>query len=149
MVTRISVTLASASSPSTWRERRAWRRCKTSCGSARLSENPTRRCLAAAGSSRAGPRLHLQPGRISRRLQRRLNDAIRGPGVDATRLLSEGPSLQRCGDKLTVRAIKLYIDGALGSRGAALLTPYSDSPGSDGLLVNPTATLFPILTEAL
>jgi predicted amidohydrolase YtcJ len=83
------------------------------------------------------------------RIQLRLYDAIRGPGVDATRLLSEGPSLQRCGDKLTVRAIKLYIDGALGSRGAALLTPYSDSPGSDGLLVNTTATLFPILTEAL
>jgi predicted amidohydrolase YtcJ len=83
------------------------------------------------------------------RIQLRLYDAIRGPGGDARRLLSEGPSLHRCGDKLTVRTIKLYIDGALGSRGAALLEPYSDSPASHGLLVNTEATLFPILTAAL
>jgi predicted amidohydrolase YtcJ len=84
------------------------------------------------------------------RIQLRLYDAVSGPGPDATRLLSEGPpSLHRCDDKLTVRGIKLYIDGALGSRGAALLAPYSDSPDSKGLLVNTEATLFPILTEAL
>ena len=37
-------------------------------------------------------------------------------------------------EKLTVRAVKLYADGALGSRGAALLEPYSDDPGNTGLL---------------
>ena len=36
-----------------------------------------------------------------------------------------------------MRAIKLYADGALGSRGAALLDPYSDDPGNIGLLVSP------------
>jgi hypothetical protein len=36
-------------------------------------------------------------------------------------------------NRLTVRAIKMQIDGALGSRGAWLLTPYSDEPGSTGL----------------
>ncbi|HEY3258513.1 MAG TPA: amidohydrolase [Gemmatimonadaceae bacterium] len=35
-----------------------------------------------------------------------------------------------------VRAIKTYADGALGSRGAALLAPYSDDPGNTGLLVS-------------
>ena len=35
-----------------------------------------------------------------------------------------------------VRGVKLYMDGALGSRGAALLAPYSDAP-SQGLLVTP------------
>ena len=35
-----------------------------------------------------------------------------------------------------VRAIKTYADGALGSRGAALLAPYSDDPGNIGLLVS-------------
>ena len=83
------------------------------------------------------------------RIQLRLYDAIRGPGADAERLLTEGPSLHRCGDRLTVRGIKLYIDGALGSRGAALLAPYTDAPDSRGLLVNTEATLFPILTAAL
>jgi predicted amidohydrolase YtcJ len=63
--------------------------------------------------------------------------------------VSEGPSLHRCGDKLSVRGIKLYIDGALGSRGAALLAPYSDSSASRGLLVNTEESLFPILTQAL
>jgi predicted amidohydrolase YtcJ len=38
-------------------------------------------------------------------------------------------------DFLTVRAIKAYADGALGSRGAALLADYSDEPGQRGLLV--------------
>jgi predicted amidohydrolase YtcJ len=36
-------------------------------------------------------------------------------------------------DRLDIRAVKLYADGALGSRGAALLEPYSDDPENDGL----------------
>ena len=83
------------------------------------------------------------------KIQLRLYDAIYGPSADANRLLSAGPAPERCGDKLAVRGIKLYIDGALGSRGAALLEPYSDSPGSRGLLLNTTETLFPLLTAAL
>ncbi|PJB83912.1 MAG: hypothetical protein CO090_00420 [Acidobacteria bacterium CG_4_9_14_3_um_filter_49_7] len=35
----------------------------------------------------------------------------------------------------TLRGLKLYMDGALGSRGAALLADYSDDPGNRGLLV--------------
>jgi len=36
---------------------------------------------------------------------------------------------------LVIRAVKLYLDGALGSRGAALLQPYSDDPGNRGLIL--------------
>ena len=39
------------------------------------------------------------------------------------------------GDRLTIRSVKMYADGALGSRGAALLAPYSDDPGNSGLLI--------------
>jgi predicted amidohydrolase YtcJ len=39
------------------------------------------------------------------------------------------------GGRLTVRSVKLYADGALGSRGAALLEPYSDDPGNSGLMI--------------
>lgn len=39
--------------------------------------------------------------------------------------------------RLWVRAIKMYADGALGSRGAALLAPYSDDPSNVGLIVTP------------
>ena len=83
------------------------------------------------------------------RIQLRLYDAIYGPSADADRLLREGPDPQHCGGKLAVRGIKLYIDGALGSRGAALLEPYSDSSGSRGLLLNQPQILFPLLTAAL
>jgi predicted amidohydrolase YtcJ len=42
---------------------------------------------------------------------------------------------------LTIRAVKLYADGALGSRGAAMLAPYNDDPRNTGLLVTPVDEL--------
>ncbi|HEX2798227.1 MAG TPA: amidohydrolase family protein, partial [Thermoanaerobaculia bacterium] len=39
--------------------------------------------------------------------------------------------------RLTIRALKIVTDGALGSRGAALLADYSDAPGNRGLDVTP------------
>ena len=47
-----------------------------------------------------------------------------------------GPQSALYDGHLWVRAIKLYADGALGSRGAALLAPYSDEAGNSGLLVS-------------
>ena len=38
-------------------------------------------------------------------------------------------------ERLTVRSVKIYADGALGSRGARLLAPYSDAPDTQGLIV--------------
>ena len=40
-------------------------------------------------------------------------------------------------DRLNVRSVKVYGDGALGSRGAALRAPYSDKPGHFGAMVTP------------
>ena len=42
-------------------------------------------------------------------------------------------------DKLNVRSVKFYGDGALGSRGAALKEPYSDKPGHYGALLSPVS----------
>lgn len=42
-------------------------------------------------------------------------------------------------ERLTVRSVKLYADGALGSRGAWLLEPYSDETESKGFLLNDTS----------
>jgi len=39
-------------------------------------------------------------------------------------------------DRLNVRSFKVYMDGALGSRGASLLEPYSDKPGYSGFLLS-------------
>ena len=40
-------------------------------------------------------------------------------------------------DRLNVRSVKVYADGALGSRGATLKAPYSDQPGHFGAMVTP------------
>ncbi len=63
----------------------------------------------------------------------RVNAMIGGVGPLWNSFLQKGPEI---GDYLTVRSIKLYADGALGSRGAALLAPYSDDPTNTGLLIN-------------
>jgi len=49
-------------------------------------------------------------------------------------LLAEGP-YESDDQKLTIRSVKIYADGALGSRGAALLEDYSDDNGNHGLMV--------------
>lgn len=49
-------------------------------------------------------------------------------------LLAEGP-YESDDQKLTIRSVKIYADGALGSRGAALLEDYSDDHGNHGLMV--------------
>ena len=38
-------------------------------------------------------------------------------------------------DRLTIRSVKVYADGALGSRGAALKSPYTDDPKNNGLFL--------------
>lgn len=57
-----------------------------------------------------------------------------------------GPLL---GDHLTVRAIKLYADGALGSRGAWLLAPYSDRPDHVGNPIMPVSAIERIANAGL
>ena len=51
------------------------------------------------------------------------------------------PDKPEVGDYLTVRSLKLIADGALGSRGAAMLEPYTDDPGNRGLLILDRATI--------
>jgi len=44
-------------------------------------------------------------------------------------------------EKLTVRSIKLFVDGALGSRGGLLKEPYADDPENTGIQITPTDLL--------
>jgi predicted amidohydrolase YtcJ len=55
-------------------------------------------------------------------------------GKDFKALSKDGPLIGYGNDRLTVRAVKLISDGALGSRGAAMLAPYSDQANQFGLL---------------
>jgi predicted amidohydrolase YtcJ len=68
------------------------------------------------------------------RLTTRIYAMIGGLGDDFTLLSKNGPIPSRYDDLLSLRSVKLYMDGALGSRGAALLTPYSDAPANSGLI---------------
>jgi predicted amidohydrolase YtcJ len=58
------------------------------------------------------------------------------PSATRNQYLRRGPQSALYGGHLWIRSIKLYADGALGSRGAALLQPYTDEPGNSGLLVS-------------
>ena len=55
-------------------------------------------------------------------------------GVEtASRIGGKGPTPWLYDDRLRMGGVKIYLDGALGSRGAALKAPYADAPGEKGL----------------
>lgn len=70
---------------------------------------------------------------------------------DATleRYLSRGPQHGLHGGRLWIRAIKITSDGALGSRGAALLEPYNDDPQNTGLITTPYDRVRAVAVRAL
>lgn len=53
------------------------------------------------------------------------------------------------GTRYALVGVKLYVDGALGSRGAALLRPYADRPGHTGMLQHPPGALEALVERAL
>lgn len=63
--------------------------------------------------------------------------------------LERGPEIGLGEHHLTIRAIKLVADGALGSRGAALLEPYADEPTQSGLLLLSEEEIYQIARRAL
>ena len=68
------------------------------------------------------------------KLTARIYGMIGGTEKDFDALAKNGPLKTYGNDMYALRAVKLYSDGALGSRGAALIKPYSDEPHSHGLL---------------
>lgn len=74
-------------------------------------------------------------------------DVFMTPG-DSAAVLKRGPYADPTGT-VRVRGVKLYMDGALGSRGAALLAPYSDRPDTSGLLLAEHDRTLAMLRQAL
>ncbi|WP_445666504.1 amidohydrolase [Fodinibius sp. AD559] len=68
------------------------------------------------------------------KLSTRIYAMIGGAGDTFDKLAQDGPITSYADDLLALRSVKIYGDGALGSRGAAMLEPYSDDPGNTGLL---------------
>ena len=65
------------------------------------------------------------------------SDLVAGAGADPglAAALENGPDRDWAHGRFKLGMVKFYVDGALGSRGAALLAPYRDDPGNRGLLV--------------
>jgi predicted amidohydrolase YtcJ len=71
----------------------------------------------------------------------RLNVMIYAENKELEKRIADYKILNYGNNHLTVRAIKKYIDGALGSRGAWMLSGYSDLPNYTGLNVTPLSSL--------
>lgn len=78
----------------------------------------------------------------------RIYPMIAATSVDLRQLLETG-HVQDQYDWLSIRSVKAYGDGALGSRGAALLQPYSDAQDNRGLLVTREQDLKPLFDLVL
>lgn len=74
--------------------------------------------------------------------------SVSGPGPAFDRIVTEKPEIGLAGGRLTIRTLKLFADGALGARGAALLDPYHDSPGQTGLVQNSEEDLYEVVRRA-
>lgn len=63
-----------------------------------------------------------------------INAMIGGVTEQTRPWIEQGPVMPKASSRLSLTGVKIYSDGALGSRGAAMLEPYSDEPGNKGLL---------------
>jgi predicted amidohydrolase YtcJ len=80
-------------------------------------------------------------------LSTRIYAMISAAGGIFDTLAANGPVIGYADHMLTMRSVKLYADGALGSRGAALMEDYSDDKGNKGLLFYTTQELIPMFEK--
>lgn len=83
------------------------------------------------------------------KLTTRIYAMIGGTGPDFDQLSQNGPLNSYAKDMYYLRAVKLYADGALGSRGAALILPYTDDPHSHGLLFHSNDEIDAMIAKAM
>lgn len=83
------------------------------------------------------------------KLTARIYAMVKGTGADFDQLAQNGPLDTYGHDMYALRAVKLYADGALGSRGAALLAPYTDDPHSHGLLFHSNGEIDAMIAKAM
>ena len=101
-----------------------------------------------AGASRSAIDMFEQMAQAGE-LNLRLYVMISDDSAALTHYMAIGPRSALYNGQVWVRAIKLYADGAMGSRGAALLEPYSDDPNNTGLLLSAPAHIRDVAERAL
>ena len=82
------------------------------------------------------------------KLTTRLYGMVRGTDGFFDKVSQQGPLLTYGRDFYSLRAVKLFADGALGSRGAALMAPYSDAPHTHGLLFKTADEMYAMIEKA-
>ena len=83
------------------------------------------------------------------KIKLRIYKAVHGPSANADKILEGGAIVAAFENRFNARAIKVVSDGALGSRGAALLAPYADAPETSGFLTVKEDELAAMLVRAL
>jgi hypothetical protein len=88
----------------------------------------------------------IEAGAASGEIPIRVYNAIDAKGYAA---LAGAVPREAAEGRVITRAVKLYVDGALGSRGAALAAPYADAPETSGLLLLTEEEAAPLFAKAL
>ena len=83
-----------------------------------------------------------------KKLAVRLYGMISSTDPELGSILASGPTVDD-NDLYSVKSVKVYTDGALGSRGAAMLEPYQDRPDHSGLLLTSQQQLRSIFNAAI
>ena len=143
------------------RRQRAWlssiascRRSRTTrCAAPRSPRSPSRTATASPACTTPASRATCSTSsRSSRRpatFSLRVYAMIADDSAAIEHYFQRGPQSALYDGHLWIRSIKLYADGALGSRGAALLDPYTDDPKNIGLLKSTPEHLRDVSTRAL
>jgi hypothetical protein len=76
------------------------------------------------------------------RLPFRITAYYDGDAADLDSVLAEGPVSGQYGGMFSLAGVKLYADGSLGARSAAMLEDYSDDPGNRGIVVTEPEVLY-------
>lgn len=90
-------------------------------------------------------RAYADSGKLTARVYAMIGDTT----ADFDELSRQGPLTSHAGGMYALSAVKLYSDGALGSRGAALIAPYSDAPHTRGLLFHKNGDMLAKMEKAM
>lgn len=105
-------------------------------------------CVHDAGLSPSDVEL-LDELESSGELKLRVYGMLHAPSPDDWGPLAEPPTRTGPDRRFVLRAVKVFADGAMGSRGAWLFRPYADDPSTTGLVLTPPETIETITEQCL
>ncbi len=74
---------------------------------------------------------------------------VPGDGEVLEQFILKSPEIGLADNRLTIRCIKVFVDGALGARGAVMIDPYSDRPEETGIPVNSQQGIYQVVLKSM